>query len=122
MFKNFLRDFFDVFLPIAIALAVIFGIGFGLWRADRADKEWEEVHAKKPYQQVYTQEELKITENYDANDRLLIKEIYNTETKITTTYNYIYNENGWGTATFSKVQVFTVDENGKIISQTEQGG
>lgn len=122
MFKNFLQDFFDFFLPIAIALGVIFGIGFGLWRADRADKEWEEAHAKKPYQQVYAQEELNITESYDAHDRLLIKEVYNTETKITTTYNYIYNENGWGTATFSKVQVFTVDENGKIISQTEQGG
>lgn len=122
MFKNFLQDFFDVILPVVIIIGVMFGIGYGVWRADKANQEWEEANAKKPYQQVYTQEELKITENYDANDRLLIKEVYNTETKITTTYNYIYNENGWGTATFSKVQVFTVDENGKIISQTEQGG
>lgn len=122
MSKKYLQELFDTILPWVITLGVIFGLGFGLWRADRADKEWEEANAKKPYQQVYTQEELKITENYDANDRLLIKEVYNTETKITTTYNYIYNENGWSTATFSKVQVFTVDENGKIISQTEQGG
>lgn len=121
MFKRFIEDVLDI-IPVIIILAVIFGIGFGVCHLDQKEDAIREANAKKPYQQVYTKEELKITENYDANDRLLIKEVYNTETKITTTYNYIYNENGWGTATFSKVQVFTVDENGKIISQTEQGG
>jgi hypothetical protein len=120
--KEFLQDLFQVVLPVVIIVGFLVGLGYCVWNVDRADREWEEAHAKKPYQQMYSMEELKITESYDAHDRLLIKEIYNTETKITTTYNYIYNENGWGTATFSKVQVFTVDENGKIISQTEQGG
>lgn len=122
MFKEFLQDLFQVILPIVIILGILVGLGYGVWRLDQKEDAIREANAKKPYQQVYTMEELKITESYDAHDRLLIKEIYNTETKITTTYNYIYNENGWSTATFSKVQVFTVDENGKIISQTEQGG
>ncbi len=73
----------------------------------------------KPYQETYQEGDLSITCNYGADGRLLIKTTYNINTKVTTTYNYIYTSNGWGTHLVD-VLVITVDENGTIISQLDK--
>lgn len=65
-----------------------------------------------------TQEPFKITYVYEDYN-LIEKTVYNSITKITTNYYYIYFQDGWG-CNLTEVQVITVDENGNVISQSNK--
>jgi hypothetical protein len=100
---------------IVTAIGLLFGICASIVWLDQKAEESQ----PKPYQEMYNEGDLKITCNYSASGRLLIKTTYNASTKTTTTYNYMYESNGWGT-NLVEVQVITVDENGTIISQSQK--
>ena len=104
-----------ILLGVVVILGSVVAFFAGL---DWINQKSEE-RQPKPYQETYTEGDLSITCNYSASGRLLIKNIYNTTTKTTTTYNYIYESVGWGT-NLVEVQVITVDENGTIISQSKK--
>ena len=104
-----------ILLGVVVILGSIIAFFAGL---DWINQKSEE-RRPKPYQETYTEGDLSITCNYSASDKLLIKTTYNTITKTTTTYNYIYESDGWGTNLVG-VQVITVDENGTIISHSEK--
>ena len=72
----------------------------------------------KPYQEIVEQGDLTTVYEYNAYDRLLSKSIYNSKTKITTVYNYLYETDGWGTDLVD-IQVYTIDPTGKILNSSE---
>lgn len=69
---------------------------------------------------IYTETTGLLDITYIYEDWALIeKTVYNSNTKITTNYYYIYFEDGWG-CNLTDVKVITVDENGNIISQSNK--
>lgn len=105
----------SLIVAVLMCAVIIFG-GIFIILANAEDRLEEET--PQPYQTTIVEGDLHTTCEYNAYDRLLFKTVYNTETKVTINYAYIYETNGWGT-NLVKVQVITTDENGNIISQTK---
>ena len=114
--KYKMNDGLKTFLIVTLSVVMIFGGAFGIYQGAIKMAEVRKANAPKPHQEVYTEGDLKITCDYSASDTLLFKNVYNTKSKVTTTYTYIYESNGWGT-NLAEVQIVTIDEKGQIIDQ-----
>jgi hypothetical protein len=116
------KEIKNILLILVTAFVIglcVFGIVWGSMVVGQRLYNETEQEAPKPYQETFNEGDLTITCSYSADDRLLIKNCYNTKTKVTVTYNYLYENNGWGVQLVD-VKVITVNENGNIICQTEK--
>lgn len=104
-------------LIVAVLMCAVIIIGGIIIIFSNAEDHLEE-KTPQPYQTTIVEGDLHTTCEYDAYDTLLFKTVYNTKTKVTINYAYIYETDGWGT-NLVKVQIITTDENGNVISQTK---
>lgn len=72
-----------------------------------------------PRTHTETQGNLQITYTYSYDDIVVSKNIYNTNTGITTEYFYFYENNGWGEHLIGTT-VITIDKDGQIIDKYDK--
>lgn len=78
-----------------------------------------QIEEKKVRTYTETQDNLQITYTCSYDDIIVSKNIYDTNTGITTEYFYFYEDRGWGEHLIGTT-VITIDKDGQIIDKYEK--